>query len=81
MFVFISGCHTVKESGSYPDMPCVMSWTYPINGVTYKGCANPDGDTNGQWCPTEVNAAGEYLLLIGWTGLNRKFLQGASLGV
>ena len=41
-------------------MPCVMTWTYPINGVTYTGCANPDGDTNGTWCPTEVNAAGEF---------------------
>ena len=58
--VFVSGCHTVKGSGKYPDMPCVMSWTYPINGVNYTGCANPDDVSGGDWCPTEVNEAGEY---------------------
>ena len=58
--LYFLGCHTKIGSGNYSDMPCVMTWTYPINGVTYTGCANPHNDPKGNWCPTLLNNDNEF---------------------
>ena len=56
----INGTMNATFESPDPEMPCVSSWTYPINGMTYSGCANPDNDPGGDWCPTMVNQDGNY---------------------
>ena len=58
MIDFILACLT--NGGEDPNAHCILEWTYPVNGLTYKGCANPDVDPGGDWCPTEVNEDGQF---------------------
>ena len=59
--VYILVCYTKKGVGGNPNAPCAsLIWTYAKNGKTYKGCANPDKASGGNWCPTEVNEKGIY---------------------
>ena len=37
---------------------CIIPWKY--NGQQHEGCANPDSSSGGVWCPTQINADGEY---------------------
>ena len=46
--------------GDVPEKPCKFPWIYPINNMTYLGCANPHEDSKGDWCPTDLNADGEF---------------------
>jgi hypothetical protein len=40
---------------------CVSDlWTYPDSAEKYDGCANPDDDDDGDWCPTYLEN-GEYV--------------------
>ena len=52
-------CITI--GGEVSGKPCKFPWIYPINNITYLGCANPHKDSKGNWCPTEVNEAGEFV--------------------
>ena len=36
----------------------MIPWIY--NDQLHEGCANPDSSLGGVWCPTHVNANGEY---------------------
>ena len=38
---------------------CVVPWKY--NDKTYEGCANPDSDPNGLWCPTKLDDNGQFM--------------------
>ena len=50
-----SGCFTVNGT------PCIFPWTYSADGDNYQGCANPDSDSGGPWCPTGVDDNGIYI--------------------
>ena len=51
------GC--VTNGGEAPNKPCKLSWKFC--GREYKGCANPFNDPKGDWCPTELNFANEFV--------------------
>ena len=59
LFFLILACLTYN--GEVSDKPCIFPWFYPSNGANYAGCAYPHNDLIGDWCPTEVNEAGEYV--------------------
>ena len=40
--------------------PCVFPWIDPWTKKKHEGCAAPDGDEYGVWCPTKVNDDMEY---------------------
>ena len=50
----------ITNGGEVPDTPCLFPWTYPLNGRTYVGCANPHKDPAGDWCPTKLNENNEF---------------------
>ena len=55
-FLSTSGCLTTDNK------QCIFPWTYSDGGSTvHQGCANPDGDPGGLWCPTEVDDTGTYI--------------------
>ena len=57
---FSSGKCTTR-GGEAPDTPCVLqSWIFNDEAPVYDGCANPDGDPGGQWCPTGLTG-GKYI--------------------
>ena len=41
--------------------PCVFPWIDDRDKKKNEGCANPDGDNGGFWCPTEVNDDMKYV--------------------
>ena len=55
---------TTDESGKrgqQADKPCKFPWKYSGTGGTlYNGCANPDDDAGGNWCPTALDADNVY---------------------
>ena len=55
--LIVLGC--VTNGGEAPNKPCKSTWTF--FGREYKGCANPFHDPKGDWCPTELNAANEFV--------------------
>ena len=58
----------LTNGGEDPGILCIFPWFYPINGVKYTGCANPHNDPIGDWCPTEVNEHGEFVVKSGKWG-------------
>ena len=50
-------CYTI--GGGENGVECKLPWIDWMNN-THLDCANPDNDSEGDWCPIEVNAAGEY---------------------
>ena len=58
-----SDCKVTDRRGS--EKPCLFPWTfYGLENIP--GCANPDDDEGGDWCPTElvdgryISASGNY---------------------
>lgn len=53
----------MTKGGSQPNKVCVFPWRYrESQGEAYSGCANPDDDPRGLWCPTETNSLGIYVI-------------------
>ena len=50
----------MTKSGGQPNKVCVFPWKYNEEQETYNGCANPDNDAGGLWCPTETDSNGVY---------------------
>ena len=50
----VPGCNTV--SGPSANMPCIFPFRF--RGVTYNECAL---DSDGYWCSTAVDAAGDHI--------------------
>ena len=40
--------------------PCIFPWIDHYTNLTHPGCANPDQDEGGLWCPTEVDENGYF---------------------
>ena len=53
-FLSTSGCLTTDNK------QCIFPWTYSVDGSNHQGCANPDNDPGGLWCPTLVDDTGTY---------------------
>ena len=53
-------CLTTSDSDS-PEQPCIFPWTDHWHGLNHEGCANPDDDAGGLWCPTKLNNEGVYI--------------------
>ena len=53
-FLSTSGCLTTDNK------QCIFPWTYSVDGSNHQGCANPDNDASGLWCPTLVDDTGTY---------------------
>ena len=53
-------CLTTSDSDS-PEQPCVFPWIDHWYGLSHGGCANPDDDAGGLWCPTKLNNEGVYI--------------------
>ena len=53
-FLSTSGCLTSDNK------QCIFPWTYSVDGSNHQGCANPDNDASGLWCPTLVDDTGTY---------------------
>ena len=51
----------VTSGGEVPNKQCKFPWINSDNNKTYVGCANPNNDSKGYWCPTEVNEDGEFV--------------------
>ena len=47
--------------GEDPGKPCIFPWKDPWKHETHQGCAVPDGDPGGVWCPTQLGADGYYV--------------------
>ena len=54
-FLSTSGCLTTDNK------QCIFPWTYSVDGSNHQGCANPDNDPGGLWCPTLVDDTGTYI--------------------
>ena len=39
---------------------CIFPWTFSVDGSEHQGCANPDNDSGGLWCPTLLDDTGTY---------------------
>ena len=49
------------KRGQQANKPCKFPWKHSRTGGTwYNGCANPDNDSVGEWCPTELDADSTY---------------------
>ena len=64
-FWIFSECLTLAISNgmisSDHDKPCIFPWKHSDTGGTwYTGCANPDDDSGGNWCPTKLGANRVY---------------------
>ena len=57
-------CHTI--GGDDVGAECIRHWKYlglPSQRYDeYFGCANPENLRSQDWCPTEVNRDGEYVI-------------------
>ena len=54
-------CRTTNEEASpQKNKPCVFPWIDRWTKKINEGCAAPDGDEHGLWCPTKVNDDMEY---------------------
>ena len=55
-------CLTTNEKVSpQRKRPCVFPWIDPWTNKKNEGCAAPDGDEYGVWCPTKVNDDMKYI--------------------
>ena len=62
-FLSTSGCLTSNEDDSpQKQKHCIFPWTYSGDGSNHQGCANPDNDSGGLWCPTALK------WMDGWNG-------------
>ena len=41
------------------DKACVFPWIDEIKRKNHNGCANPNFDPRGPWCPTDINGVDE----------------------
>ena len=61
------------HDSAQPNTACIFPWKYNDEARVYKGCANPDEDGGGDWCPTELNDDGEYVSKSGKWGYCRTY--------
>ena len=55
-------CLTTNENRSpSKGKPCIYEWYDPWTNRKHMGCANPDKDKNGLWCPTQVDDEGYFV--------------------
>ena len=55
-------CRTTNEEASpQKNKPCVFPWIDRWTKKIHEGCAAPDGDEHGLWCPTKLNDDMEYV--------------------
>ena len=63
-FMYYIVCHTI--GGDDVGAECIRHWKYlglPSHRYNeYFGCANPENLRSQDWCPTEVNRDGEYVI-------------------
>ena len=57
-----------KNQTKDPNKFCVFPWRYNDEQEIYNGCANPDDDARGLWCPTETDSSGAYKTGMGTWG-------------
>ena len=58
-------CVTTEYDNNHntPNTPCVFPWKHGSTGDTvYNGCANPDEDSYGSWCPTDLTRELSYVM-------------------
>ena len=53
-FLSTSACLTTDNR------QCIFPWTFSVDGSEHQGCANPDNDSGGLWCPTLLDDTGTY---------------------
>ena len=56
---FTDSC--ITHSGGDSGKPCIFPWKDTWTHATNLGCATPDGDSGGVWCPTQLNEDGYYV--------------------
>ena len=52
---------TNEERSSAKGKPCIYEWIDPWTNTKHEGCANPDNDRGGLWCPTAVDVDGKFV--------------------
>ena len=71
---------TKPDDARQPNKPCVFPWKmsdgHGWTSPTNQGCANPDDDEGGLWCPTATNEDGVYIAGSGTWGYCRMDNEG-----
>ena len=66
---FILVCLTLEKVSHKKNLvfgePCIFPWKDRYTNLTHQGCANPDQDEVGLWCPTQLDEDGYYPLYNG----------------
>ena len=71
---------TNEKNSPQKKKPCVFPWIDPWTKKKNEGCAAPDGDEYGVWCPTKVNDDMKYVDGEGnWGYCNEKCLINSNL--
>ena len=69
MLFFILVCLTLEKVSHKKNLvfgePCIFPWKDRYTNLTHQGCANPDQDEVGLWCPTQLDEDGYYPLYNG----------------
>ena len=64
MLFFILVCSTLEKGSHKKNLvfgePCIFPWKELYTNLTHQGCANPDQDEGGLWCPTQLDEDGYF---------------------